>query len=98
MPELWFQAVRAVLRFASIATLLSLGMLGCKVVNPSDVTGTWVVTNESRQRLLPGSQRKATAKMVLEANGTFAASAVPEDLLYGSPESADRFWATYRSE
>ena len=76
------------LRFLPIAMLLFFGVLGCNGVKPSDVTGTWVVTEGSRQRL-PTAQQKASAKIVLDANGSFVASDLPEDLLYG-PEVADR--------
>ena len=48
------------------------------------------MTDVSRQRLLPAAQQKAAAKIVLDANGTFTAVEVPEDLLYGPPEVADR--------
>jgi hypothetical protein len=70
--------------------LLCLGLLGCKSAKPTDITGTWVVTDQSRQRFLPASQRSAAAKIALNANGTFVASELPEDLLYGPPEVADK--------
>jgi hypothetical protein len=73
-----------------IPMLLCFGLLGCKGAGLSDVTGTWVVTDQSRQRFLPVAQRKAAAKIVLDSNGTFVASELPEDLLFGPPESADR--------
>jgi hypothetical protein len=78
------------LRFLPIAMLLCFGLLGCKSAKPSDITGTWVVTDQSRQRFLPVAQQKATARIVLDANGTFVASEIPEDLLYGPPEVSDR--------
>jgi hypothetical protein len=59
-------------------------MCACKSTEASDLTGTWVVTVESRQRFLSPTQQKAIARIVLEANATFVASEVPEDLLYGS--------------
>ena len=78
------------LRFLPIAMLLCFGLLGCKSAKLADVTGTWVVTDQSRQRFLPASQRSAAAKITLDANGTFVASELPEDLLYGPPEADDR--------
>jgi len=77
--------------------MLSFGMLGCQNLKSSDLIGTWVVTDESRQRLLPGSQRKGAAKIMLDANGTFVASEVPEDMLYGAPEVADRLFGPSES-
>jgi hypothetical protein len=78
------------LRLLPVATLLCFGLLGCKSAKPADVTGTWVVADQSRQRFLPASQRSAAAKIILDADGRFVASEVPEDLLYGPPEAADR--------
>jgi hypothetical protein len=69
--------------------LLCLGLMGCNSAKPTDIAGTWVVTDQSRQRFLPVSQRSAAAKIIMDANGTFVASELPEDLLYGPPEAAD---------
>jgi len=77
------------MRLLLIATLLCLGSLGCKDAKSSDVSGTWVVNDESRHRFLPSSQQKGVAKIVLDANGTFVASEIPEDLLYEIPQTAD---------
>jgi len=76
------------LKFWPLAILLFFGTLGCGRlrVTASDLAGTWVVTDESRQRFLPAAHQKAAARIVLDANGTFAASEIPEDLLYGPPE------------
>lgn len=65
------------LRFLPIALLF--GMLGCKSVKTADVTGTWVITDQSRQNLPPGFQ-KASAKIVVNVDGSFAASELPEEL------------------
>jgi hypothetical protein len=51
-------------------------MLGCKTVNSRDVTGTWTLQDESRKSL-PAELQSASAKVVLEANGTFTASNMP---------------------
>ena len=77
------------LRLWTTAILLCFGLLGCKNATPDDIKGTWIVTNQSRQRFLRAAQQKAEAKLVLDANGTFVASEIPEDLLYGPPEVAD---------
>jgi hypothetical protein len=71
------------LRFVPIAMLLCLDLLGCTSAKTTDVTGTWVVTDKSRQRFLPSAQQKAAAKIVLEANGTFVASEIPKTCWMG---------------
>ena len=78
------------LKLLPLAMLLCFGLLGCKNAKPADLTGTWVATNQSRQQFLPASQKNAAAKIVLDTNGTFVASEVPEDLLYGPPEVANQ--------
>jgi hypothetical protein len=70
--------------------LLCLGLVRCNSAQPNDVTGTWAVTEQSREKLLPPAQRKAAAKIILDANGTFVASEIPEDLLYGPPQVTDQ--------
>jgi len=70
-----------------IAMLLCFGLPGCKNAAPSDVT--WVVKDESRHRLLPAAQQKGAGKIVLETDGSFVASEVPEDLLYRAPRAAE---------
>lgn len=63
-----------------MATLFSLlGMLGCKSVQPSNLAGTWVMKDSSRQ-VLPTELQNASPKVVLDANGTFVASEMPEEL------------------
>jgi hypothetical protein len=74
-----------------MVVLFSVGMLGCsRAVERNEVIGTWIVTNDSRQRFLSTAQQKASAKILLDANGSFVASEIPENLLYGPPEVADR--------
>jgi hypothetical protein len=68
--------MRLMLRFLPIALLLFFGMLGCKSVQSSDLTGTWVIKDASR-KVLPTGLRKASARIVLDANGTFVASDMP---------------------
>ena len=66
------------LRFSQFAvlTLLFFVMLGCKTVQSSDLTGTWLVKDSSRQ-VLPPELQKAAAKIVVDANGTFVVSDIP---------------------
>ncbi len=73
------------LNFLPIALFLLLGVQGCTDVRPSDITGTWILANDSRRYLLP-AQQKAAAKIVLNADGTFTASDIPDDLLYDPTE------------
>ena len=68
-------------RILTTVMLLFFGVLGCQNVKSSEVTGTWVVTDKSRQRFFPAAQ-KASMKIVLDGDGSFVASEVPEDLLY----------------
>jgi hypothetical protein len=73
-----------------LSAVLCLALVGCSAATPAEIAGTWVVTNESRQRLLPPSQRNANATITLNENGSFVAEELPEDLLYGPPDVADR--------
>jgi hypothetical protein len=67
----------AMLKFLPIALLLCFWGLGCKSVQPGDLTGTWVMTEASR-KVLPAELQNASAIIVLAgANGTFVASDMP---------------------
>jgi hypothetical protein len=68
--------MEAWLKFLPIVLLLLLGVLGCNNVKPGDLTGAWVMTEASRQ-VLPAELQKASAAIVLDANGTFVASDMP---------------------
>jgi hypothetical protein len=61
-------------------------MLGCKSAQPTELPGTWLMTDESRQ-VLPTGLQQASAKIVLDAKGTFVAANVPG--LFFSPERRD---------
>lgn len=65
------------MRLLPIVVLVA--MLGCKSIKPADVTGTWVITDQSRQSL-PSDLQKALAKIVVNADGSFVASELPEEL------------------
>ena len=68
--------------------LLCLGLQGCRTVQSNEITGTWVITDESRQRFFSESQRAAAARITQDSSGAFAANEVPDDLLYG-PEASN---------
>lgn len=63
-------------RLLPVGMIVFVGMLGCKTVQSSDVMGTWTLKDASRKSL-PAELRNASAKLVLEANGTFIASDMP---------------------
>lgn len=63
-------------RSKSIALLLFVGIAGCKSVQPRDLAGTWVISDASRQ-VLPPELKTDLAKIVLNRDGTFVASAMP---------------------
>lgn len=71
-----------------LAMLLCFSLLGCSVARPGDLSGTWVVTDQSRHRFLSAAQQKAAAKITLNGDGTFIASEIPEDLLYEAPDAS----------
>jgi len=53
-----------------------LALVSCKNIQPGDLAGTWMLEDASRQ-VLPPELQKAPAKIVLNTNGTFVASAMP---------------------
>jgi len=67
------------LKVLPIVLLLLFGMLGCKNVQPGELAGTWVMKRTSRE-VLPTELQKASGKIVLDENGTFTASELPEEL------------------
>jgi hypothetical protein len=76
------------LKFLPIALLLCFWGLGCKSIQPGDLTGTWVMTEASR-KVLPAELQNASAIIVLGANGTFVASDMPG--LFYVPSRSSRF-------
>ncbi len=57
--------------------LLSLGtLLACANAKPEELFGTWTITDNSRP-VLPTDLQRASAKIVLNPDGTFVASDVP---------------------
>src|SRR5580658_4487566 len=62
--------------FLPIVLLSFAGILGChgsSPVTPTDVTGTWVITDGSRG-FLPSEFKKISGKLVVNADGSFIAS------------------------
>jgi len=57
-------------------------------LQPNEITGIWIVTDQSRQRFFSASQRGAAARITLDTSGAFTALEVPDDLLYG-PEASN---------
>jgi hypothetical protein len=82
--------MRTSLRFLCVAMMLCIELSGCKSSAPRNISGTWTVTNQSREQFLPVAQRNAAAKIVLDANGSFVASEIPDDLLYGPHHGASQ--------
>ena len=64
------------LKCLPVILLMCIGTLACKTSGIRDLEGTWRITNESLEILAP-ELRNATAKILLDANGTFAASGMP---------------------
>ena len=69
------------MRLKFIAIFLFFGILGCKSYETSDLIGTWVIADWSRE-YLPTELQKAQAKIILNANGTFIASDMPIDFYF----------------
>lgn len=75
------------LRFLQLTVLsLTFGMLGCNEAQPTELPGTWVMDDASRQ-ILPTALEKASARIVLDRNGTFVALNMPG--LFFFPEHRD---------
>jgi hypothetical protein len=64
------------MRVTRIALVLMCVTLGCRSVQPSELVGTWVMTDSSR-REVPTDLRKARARVVLHTDGTFLVSEMP---------------------
>ena len=63
------------LRFFSIIVLLLI-MTGCNDVQTSEVVGTWIMKEESRE-YLPPEVEKSTGKITVLIDGTFVAHELP---------------------
>jgi len=77
------------LKLWPLALFVLSGALGCNRSNvtASDLTGTWVLKEESRH-VLPTALKNASGRIVLREDGTFAASDMP-GLLYGDQRRID---------
>ena len=79
----------------TILALLS-GIVGCNNVRSAELSGTWLMTDASRQ-VLPTGLQQTSATIVLDANGTFVASNMPGLLFFpghrdARPESGRGTW------
>jgi len=79
------------------------GMIGCKTAQPADVVGTWTVTDQARQEF-PLEVQRASGVLVVNADGTFEAKELPEELepTNGKPQvrlaSGNGTWVLLRED
>lgn len=76
----------------TVVIFLVSGLAGCnntQVIN-SDLVGEWRLTESSRLRL-PASMQKASAKMTINEDGSFAVLEIPRTLLYFSTDDHHSF-------
>jgi hypothetical protein len=71
-------------KFVLIVILMFLGLSGCKSVKPEQLTGTWLITNDSLKNV-PIELRKNSARIVLNADGSFTAFDLPSEFHF-SPD------------
>jgi hypothetical protein len=71
--------------------MILVGMLGCDRIQPRDISGTWVIADNSR-RVLPAELQRASSRIILNGDGSFVASELPG--LFYSPrlESGTGTW------
>jgi len=74
------------LKYSPLLLFIWLGVQGCGTVQTSELAGTWVVTEQTRQDILPASEQSSVTRIVLESNGTFSAYDLPGELLYAPPK------------
>lgn len=74
------------MRSLPVVLVVTLATVGCGSVQPKDLIGTWLMKDASR-RALPTVVQRANAKIVLNADGTFAAFEVPELLSHFSGDT-----------
>ena len=77
----------AVNRLLPFLALMCLSLLACKDVQTRELVGTWSITGQSRHLFLSTEQQKAEGTVILGADGSFVATAVPDDLLFGPPQA-----------
>ena len=80
------ETMRVIFSFKSMALLLLIEMYGCDDTRvPIDqLSGTWVINEESRQRI--GISQKTIAGITLDEKGIFTASELPGEVLYVRPQ------------
>jgi hypothetical protein len=66
-------------RLSPLLLLTFFGAFGCKTVRPMDVVGTWAMAYQSRN-VLPAELQKASGMLVVNADGTFKSTELPEEL------------------
>jgi hypothetical protein len=76
-------------RFLMIIILL-LTLIGCQKVQTSDVVGTWVINEESRE-WLPLEVKESLGKIIVSDDGTFFAYELPKKGYYDSGKYVDRW-------
>jgi hypothetical protein len=84
------ETMRVIFSFKSMTLLLLIGMYGCDDTRvPVDqLSGTWVINEESRQRI--SISQKMIASITLDEKGTFTASELPGEVLYVRPQDQTR--------
>ena len=75
---MFMHALRHGVRLACLggALLLLMGTMACKDLQTTDVIGTWIMNDSSRQ-VLPNELQNAVPKIVLSSDGTFSPSELP---------------------
>jgi hypothetical protein len=58
------------------ALLLLLGAMACKKIQMTEMTGTWIMNDSSRQ-VLPTELQKSVPKIILSPDGTFSTVDLP---------------------
>jgi hypothetical protein len=76
--------VGAMIKILIISFLFFFGTLGCTSVQPSQIIGTWIITDESR-KAQPAEVQKALGKIIVKKDGTFIAYEIPENMFTVPP-------------
>ena len=69
-------------KIVAILVIALAPVIGCKTAKSGDLVGTWVIDDSSREDLPPLLQ-KVSGRVVLNGNGTFSASELPEFFEFG---------------
>jgi hypothetical protein len=71
-------------------SLVGVALAGCRAHKPPDFVGTWTITQHSRTDFLAKSEPHAVAQITFHRGNTFTAAEVPDDLVHGPKDSAQR--------